>query len=203
MALPAKKDSERFSYADYLTWPDDQRWELIDGVAYNMVPAPSPRHQEVAGELFRQLADQLNAQSGPCRIYQAPFDVILSADEADDETADTVVQPDLAIVCERSRLDERGYRGAPAVVIEVVSPSSAAHDQVVKADVYERHGVREYWVAHPLERLVCIRVLGPNGTYGKTEVVTTGTVTLRTMPGISVELDRVFTAGWSSEEPVA
>jgi len=129
MGLP-KRDIEYHTYADYCSWPDDARYELIDGVAYAMGPAPVRRHQGILGEVFRQVANVL--EGSPCRPYIAPFDVRLpKAGEIDDEV-NTVVQPDLVVICDRAKLDDKGCRGAPDWVVEVLSPSTAGHDQILK-----------------------------------------------------------------------
>lgn len=147
-----QSQTQRFTYADYRRWPSDERWELIDGEAFNMSPAPSRRHQEVVGEIFRQTANFL--QGKPCRAYVAPFDVRLpQADEADDQTR-TVVQPDIAVICDFAKLDDQGCRGAPDWVVEVISPLTAAKDHIKKRALYERHGVKEYWLVHPLDCVV-------------------------------------------------
>ncbi len=163
MGLP-QRDDAHYTYGDYLTWPDDVRYELIDGVAYLMAPGPTLDHQDIAGEVFRQLANTLLEKL--CRVYIAPVDVRLpQADEAD-ERIDTVVQPDVLVVCDRDKLDRRGVRGGPDLVVEVLSPSTASHDHVRKRRVYERAGAREYWLVHPTDRMVTIYRLGPEG-YGK------------------------------------
>ena len=115
------KTDQKWTYTDYLTWPEGERWELINGVAYNMSPAPSRRHQELSGELFRQIANHLKGKQ--CKVYDAPFDVRLStAGNESDNYIDTVVQPDIVVVCDPSKLDERGCKGAPDIVIEISSP---------------------------------------------------------------------------------
>src|SRR6267378_1587874 len=112
---------QHHTYGDYLTWPDHPRQELIDGVAYvREPPAPSPCHQEMVGELFGQLWVALKGR--PCRVYVAPFDVRLPKSDEANELIDTVVQPDVFIVCDRQKLDERGMRGGPDWVAEVLSP---------------------------------------------------------------------------------
>jgi Uma2 family endonuclease len=163
MAL-TQRDTAHHTYGDYLAWPEDVRYELIDGVAYLMAPAPSRVHQEVVGELYRQTANALNGT--PCRPYIAPFDVRLpKGDEADDRV-DTVVQPDLLVVCDKAKLDERGMRGAPDWVVEVLSSASASHDQTVKLAAYERAGVPEVWLVHPIDRVVSVYRL-EGGRYGR------------------------------------
>lgn len=143
-----------YTYADYLRWPEGARFELIEGVAYAMAPAPLRLHQKVLLQLARQVADALEAT--PCEVYIAPFDVRLPKSDEADEWVTTVVQPDLSVICDASKLDERGCRGAPDWIVEVVSPSSASMDQVRKRAIYERAGVREYWLVQPLERTLTV-----------------------------------------------
>jgi len=131
MPLALKNNNERWTYADYLTWPDDERWEIIDGVAYAMSPSPGKRHQELFGELFRQIANFLKGKS--CKVFAAPFDVRLSdISTASDNYAETVVQPDIFVVCDKNKLDERGCKGAPDLIIEISSPSTGKNDLTIK-----------------------------------------------------------------------
>ena len=110
MGLP-QRDTEHHTYADYLTWPDDVRYELIDGVAYLMAPAPTLDHQDVVGEIYFQLRQALGDQ--PCRAYVAPVDVRLPHSNEADADVDTVVQPDVLVVCDPSKADRRGRAGCP------------------------------------------------------------------------------------------
>ena len=154
MPQTQRQFDERFIYGDYRTWPNDERWELIDGVAYDMSPAPGFRHQAVSGELMIQFG--MHVRNSPCRVLAAPFDVRLSyGDEADDEI-DTVVQPDIVVVCDKSKLDEKGCRGAPDLVIEILSPHTAHKDLNEKFRLYERVGVKEYWIVHPHEQTIMV-----------------------------------------------
>ena len=148
MALPDPKSDRKYSYADYLTWDDDQRWELIDGVLYNMSPAPLIRHQEILLELSSALYGYLKGK--PCRLFVAPVDVRFKdlIHAVDDETF-TVVQPDLLVVCDKSKIDAKGINGAPDICIEILSESTAYKDQSDKFMLYQKHGVREYWIVNP------------------------------------------------------
>ena len=166
MAL-ALRDEYRHTYAEYCSWPDDVRYELIDGQAYAMSPGPNRRHQELVGEVFLQIGTAL--RGSPCRTYVAPLDVRLPRGNEADDDVDTVVQPDILVVCDRAKLDDRGCRGAPDWVIEVLSPSSASHDQILKRAVYERHGVREYWLIHPVDLVVTVYRL-VDGAFGKPDI---------------------------------
>ena len=123
----AENKDEHFTYGDYLKWDDSERWELIDGIAYNMTPAPSRFHQQVSIELCFQLVNHLRDTT--CKVYAAPFDVrLLEADEAD-ESVTTVVQPDISVICDPSKLDDRGCKGSPDLIVEILSPATARKDR--------------------------------------------------------------------------
>jgi len=166
MELHARKREERFTYGDYLKWPDEERWELIDGVAYDMSPSPSRRHQEIVGELYRQISNYLLDK--PCHVYVAPFDVRLPVGDEPDEEIETVVQPDIVVVCDRNKLDDRGCRGAPDIIIEVLSAYTAKKDLVTKYHLYEKHKVKQYWIFDPETEEVIIFKL-KNDKYEKPE----------------------------------
>lgn len=184
MAFALEK-GKHYTYRDYLSWPDDVRCELIDGEVYMMTPAPLLTHQDVVGEIFRQAANALVGK--PCRALVAPLDVRLpKRDEADEET-DVVVQPDVMVVCDSNKLDRRGVRGAPDWVVEVLSPSSAGRDQIEKRRIYERHGVPEYWLVHPTDRVLTIYRL-QQGEYGKPDVFKLeGSTPVGVLTGVSID----------------
>lgn len=181
------RDAEYHTYADYLAWPEDVRYELIDGEAWLMAPAPSISHQDIAGEVYVQLKNALRGK--PCRAFIAPVDVCLpKADEAD-EQIDTVVQPDVLVVCDGKKISERGVRGAPDWVLEVISPSSAGHDQVRKLRLYEQHGVREYWLIHPRDRVLTVYRL-QDGAYGRPHTQElTGETPVGVLEGVTILWD--------------
>ena len=182
------KDQHHHTYADYLGWPEDVRYELIDGEAYLMSPpAPTISHQTVAGEIYRQLANALDGK--PCVALIAPVDVRLpKADEADD-AIDTVVQPDVLVVCDPSKISERGVRGAPDWVVEVLSPGTASHDQINKRRTYERAGIAEYWLVHPTDRVLTVYRL-ENGAYGKPDMQElAGETAISVLPGVTITWD--------------
>lgn len=192
MTEPARR-TERYTYGDYLRWTDDQRWELIDGAAYLMAPAPNWRHQELAGEVFAQLRNQLIGK--PCRPAIAPLDVRLPKGDEADERVDTVVQPDVLIVCQSERIDRRGVRGAPSFVLEVLSPSSASHDQIRKRRVYERAGIAEYWILHPVDGVLTIYRRGSAESFAPPEIVeASGVIELSSVPGVSVDFAGLYPA---------
>jgi Uma2 family endonuclease len=148
------KEPERFTYADVLRWPEDERWELHEGVPMSMSPAPATVHQRVVGELYRQIANFLVGR--PCQVFVAPFDVRLAARDAPPEQVDTVVQPDITVICDDAGLDEHGFQGSPDWIIEVLSPSTSARDQITKLRLYENAGLKHYWLVHPTEHVVTV-----------------------------------------------
>lgn len=182
MSPTAQKSDRRYTYADYLQFPEGERWELIDGVAYDMSPAPAERHQDIVTELATQVRSLLRDK--PCRVYTAPFDVRF-------ETSDTttkVVQPDLLVVCDRNKITERGLIGAPDWIVEILSPHTAGKDQIVKRKLYEAHGVREYWLVHPTDRVVTVYRLGPDGSYGIPDISELkGQLAVTAVPGVAVD----------------
>ena len=168
MVLPQFEQKTNYTYADYLDW-DEGRWELIDGEVWDMTPAPSRLHQEISGELFYILHDFFKGKD--CSVYAAPFDVRLpDSDNAEDYTITTVVQPDISVICDQSKLDDRGCVGSPDLIIEILSPATAAKDLKVKRALYERHGVQEYWLVHPTDKVVMSYQLVNDGQYGKAQI---------------------------------
>ena len=156
MDKPIEAD-QRYTYADYLTWDDDVRRELIDGVIYVM-SAPTWEHQRINGNLFMQIAVFLKGK--PCKVFSAPFDVRLNADDKDD----TVVQPDIVVICDRTKLIGTGCVNAPDMAVEVLSPSTTRRDRLEKLNLYQKYGVREYWVVDPDDKTVSVHFL-ENGKY--------------------------------------
>jgi Uma2 family endonuclease len=143
MDSAALQEKRRWTYADYKAWElaPGERYEIIYGEAYAMA-APNTSHQAMLGELFRQMANYFVGKS--CKVYPAPFDVRLFYEE--DESDDTVVQPDITIICDEKKRGKEGCRGAPDFVAEILSPSNSAIEMQTKFDLYRRAGVREYWV---------------------------------------------------------
>jgi len=164
----AERKDGLYTYGDYLKWDDDERWELIDGIAYNMTPAPSRFHQQVSGELVFQLLSYLRNSS--CKVYAAPFDVRLPEGDESDEAVRTVVQPDISVICDPSKLDDKGCKGSPDLIVEILSPATARKDMKEKFLRYERAGVKEYWVADPSGKTVSVFKLSGVGLFGRPDV---------------------------------
>ena len=191
MALALKRE-KRLTYGDYLKWDDKQRWELIEGVAYDMSPAPLREHQEVLINLATQFANFFKGKN--CKVYPAPFDVRLPENEDEkDEDILTVVQPDIVIVCDKSKLDRRGCRGAPDLIVEILSPSTSKKDMKDKYFLYQKHGVKEYWIIYPGERFVTIHKLDENGKYQISDsYFYGGKIKVDMFEGLIIDLNDVF-----------
>ena len=154
--MPLPKETH-YSYADLLNWGEGERWELIDGVPY-MLASPSLPHQMIIGEIYRQISTYLRGKT--CLPILSPFDVrLFETEDSTDNDVDTVVVPDMTIVCDRSKLDDRGCKGAPDMVVEVLSPSTQRQDRMVKLNLYQKAGVREYWIVEPDSKIVQVYLL--------------------------------------------
>jgi len=177
-----------YTYEDYLTWSDDARWEIIHGELYSMSPAPTPQHQRILSELNYQVHAFLKDK--PCKVYPAPFDVRLPSDSG---LNDPVVQPDLSIICDQNKLDARGCVGAPDVVFEILSPSTAVRDLQIKLSLYENHGVKEYWIIQPNDKIVQHYTLGSNGNYAKSQIfIQPQKVPSCVIAGLIIDLQELF-----------
>ena len=189
--LPLKKPEYEFTYGDYYEWDDDKRWELIYGVAYDMTPTSLRIHQEISGisnKFFNYLKDK------DCEVYFAPLDVRLpEGDEADDDVP-TVVQPDILVVCDKSKLDRRGMRGAPDLVVEILSEHTSKKDMTVKLDLYERHHVKEYWIVNPDgKNIMVFKPDGRSKKYKKPETYFVGDeLKVGIFKDLKLKLDDVF-----------
>ena len=157
--MPLPK-SNTYTIDDIYALPEGQRAELIDGQIYDMAP-PSPMHQELVMELSATLRDYIKKNGGPCKVYPAPFAVFLNEDDRN------YVEPDISVICDPSKVDNRGYQGTPDFIIEIVSPSSQRMDYLTKLFKYRTAGVREYWIVNPLQRTV--QVYSFEGTEDSTQ----------------------------------
>jgi Uma2 family endonuclease len=169
--------------------------ELINGKIYKMSPAPNTAHQRVAGELHRQLANYLKGKK--CKVFIAPFDVRLPLSSAQIKEKDivTVVQPDLCVICDPGKIDEKGCLGAPDWIIEILSPHTSSKDLRQKFDVYEKSGVKEYWVIHPAEQTILVYMLDATGKYVATlkPYVRGDKLTSVVLPELIIDVEEVFT----------
>ena len=195
---PVRRSDHRYTYGEYCTWDDEERWEIIDSVPWNMSPAPRERHQRYLIELGRQIANFLVEKE--CRVYPTPFDVVLPNSPWESaEDSPTVVQPDICVICDRSKIVEAGCVGAPDFIIEILSPSTSPKDTEIKRKLYQRHGVREYWIVDSENRHILVYVLDDHGAYpdepGVYAIdVKSGRPTLQSavLPGFALDLRQVF-----------
>jgi len=162
VGLPIKKSDHKFTYVEYSMWPDDERWELIDGIAYNMSPAPTSTHQDISSNLVGELYIFLKNRS--CKVFSAPFDIYFPEYPAQDfNSIDSIVQPDISVICDPDKIIEKGCLGAPDLIIEILSPSTAKKDMHEKFHLYEKHGVKEYWIVDPGNKYIRIFHLQTEG----------------------------------------
>ena len=169
MSTMRQESLQPATYADLLVYPEGQRWELIEGVPM-LQSAPNWQHQFLVRELMLNIALCLHGK--PCQVFPSPFDVQFGdPDDADDEVS-TVLQPDLVVVCDPSRLYKSGYRGSPRLVVEIISPGTARKDMLVKYRIYQKAGVASYWIVQPEERNILQYHLNETGVYELVNVVT-------------------------------
>lgn len=183
--------SKSYSYADYLLWRFEERVELIRGKIMQMA-APSRIHQQVATNMIVLIGSTL--RKSHCKIFPAPFDVRLPhySPKKNLEVI-TVVQPDLCVICDPSKLDEKGCVGAPDIVVEILSPGNSKREMKDKFSVYEESGVKEYWLVSPTEKAVQVFRLNENGQFiGIQPYTEDDSLTTPILPGLSIPLREVF-----------
>lgn len=186
-----KEKQTSYTYEDYLNFDDDERYEIIDGELYNMSPAPCYTHQNIFGALFYQLYSYFIDK--PCKVVAAPFDVRLSAKPTQSSKIKTTVQPDISIICDEEKIDEKGCMGAPDLIVEIISPSTASRDHIVKKALYEKHGVKEYWLVDPINRISTIYRLGNKTKYGAAEFFDDkAKIDIKLFPGLNIDFETVF-----------
>ena len=184
--VAVKKITEKntFTYTDYAQWETDDRYELIDGVPYAM-GSPTTRHQRIIGELFVRLHDFLKGKS--CEVFISPLDVRLNYDTKDD----TVVQPDIMVICDKNKIDDKSIKGAPDLVVEILSPSNKRFDFLVKHDKYFEAGIPEYWIVDPIENIVHVFIL-KDGNYIAKVYGDTDTLPSHILDGCNINLKEIF-----------
>lgn len=181
-----------YTYADYLLWQFKERVELIKGKIFKMSPAPGSFHQEVSWSLARKLDSVFRKKS--CKMYAAPFDVRLInfKESTADHQITTVVQPDLCVICDTQKIDERGCLGAPDLIIEILSPGNSKKEMDIKFDLYEENGVLEYWMVNPAEKTIAIFVL-QNGKYsGIKPIIEDSKLESPTFPELKFKVKKIF-----------
>lgn len=179
-----------YTYADYLKFDPDYMVEVIRGKLFQMSPAPGSSHQEVSSNLHGMIWNYLKRQK--CRVYPAPFDVILPVRTRDFRKSETVVQPDLSIICDLTKIQEKGCFGPPDWIIEIISPNTSKKDLQDKYDVYEEAGVKEYWIVMPKSQIIEIFVLDNHRYRRVGSFVQEDTVSPITLPDLKISLEEVF-----------
>ena len=188
MLLPQEK---RYTLADVMAWDESERIELIYGAPFMMAP-PVRRHQEALTALMGQLYDYLKGKT--CKVYAAPFAVRLFERDGDyPKDVDTMVEPDISVVCDTSKLDDIGCKGAPDLVMEILSPTTQRHDRVTKFNLYQQAGVREYWIVDPTGKSVQVFVLDDDHYVAKDFGTAKDTVKVNVLEDCAIDLSQVFT----------
>ena len=184
-------ESMTYSYAHYLNWLFDERVELIKGKIFKMSPAPSRVHQEIFRAIFLSMGNFLNNK--PCKVYGAPFDVPFPKSSKADKDVFTVLQPDICVVCDLTKLDDRGCIGAPDLVVEILSPGNNKKELLHKYQIYQEFGVKEYWVVSQSDQSILIYTLDSEGKFRPSKIYTLSEeVTSTVLPGFVLKLDDVF-----------
>lgn len=187
--MPLPKE-QYYTYADLLSWEEDTRYELYDGQPVALA-SPSNIHQLVSGELFRQLANYLSGKR--CKVYPAPFDVRLFEKPGESPgNVDTVVQPDIMVICDSNKVDRHGIHGAPDLIIEILSDSTRRTDRLIKFNLYQRAGVQEYWIVDPAARVVLVHTLEDGSYHSPAAYNGTASVPVGILDGCNIDLTLVF-----------
>ncbi|MBB3837231.1 Uma2 family endonuclease [Runella defluvii] len=183
-----------YTYADYLTWTFEERLELIKGKIFNMSPAPARRHQKISRQLFTPISNVLDGKR--CEVYSAPFDVRLTplkGKKRADNQIYTVVQPDICVICDSDKLDDRGCIGAPDLIIEILSPGNTKKEMRDKYEVYEENGVKEYWLVEPNDNAIFVYVLNDEGKYiGLRPFTEDDVITTSILPELEISVAKIF-----------
>lgn len=188
MGVPNEKG--QLSYEEYLALGDDVRYEVIDGQIYNMSPAPTTKHQAVQRELLTEFTLYLRGKT--CCVFGSPLDVCFSEEDNDIKKIKEWVEPDIVVVCDKNKIHEKRIVGVPDLVVEILSPSTAKVDKIVKFNLYQRARVKEYWIVDPSNETIDIYVLQQNvfkhsGTYFRDDKLSVGI-----FEGFAIELSNVF-----------
>jgi len=184
--------NKRYTYADYLTWTDDKVRELIDGFIKMMSPKPKPIHQLISLSIGAELKYLIKKNKGKCKVYPE-IDVRFPKNgEREDEKIYTVVSPDISVVCDPTKIDGNGCLGAPDMIVEIQSFSTAKYDLTTKFNLYESSGVKEYWVVYPLDKGIEVFLLQPDGKYDEGTRYETGTVPVHIFDGYEINLEDIF-----------
>ena len=179
-----------YTYADYLKWKFKERVELLKGKIFRMSPAPSSSHQQISLKVTRKLDKYfINTH---CSLFVAPFDVRLVKTKSDDVKVETVVQPDLCVICDQNKLDEKGCNGAPDLIVEILSPGNSKKEMGIKFDLYEENGVKEYWIVEPAEKSIFIYILQNEKFIGLKPLIEDDKMKSPLFPALDFDLREIF-----------
>jgi Uma2 family endonuclease len=178
-----------YSYADYLTWGFNERIELLKGKIFKMSPAPASNHQRISWKISFALGKHLEHKN--CSIFYAPFDVRLERQQ-DEKKIQTVVQPDICVICDETKIDEKGCLGAPNLVVEILSSGNSDKEMKYKFELYEEAGVEEYWLVNPSEKTILQYVLTKNQFISKRPLILEDTIKSAILTGFEMPLNEVF-----------
>lgn len=183
---------ENYSYADYLLWQFQERVEIIKGKIFKMSPAPSSSHQRISGELTYYLSKVFRKST--CQMYVAPFDVRLInfKESINDNQIFSVVQPDLCVICDVSKIDEKGCLGSPDLIIEILSISNSKKEMDIKFDLYEENLVSEYWIVNPFDKIIYIYILKDGKYSGLKPLIYDSKLESPTFPLLKFPVKKIF-----------
>ena len=184
--------TKSYTYADYLTWNFQERLEILKGRIFKMSPAPSRKHQEISIELTGIFYNYF--KKTPCNVYVAPFDVRLKnfKKSTSDKEITTVLQPDICVICDKEKLDDRGCIGAPDLIIEILSPGNSKKEMDIKFDLYEENAVKEYWIVEPYQKSILIYTLQNDKYIGLKPIAEEGLVHSPLFPELSFNVEEIF-----------
>ena len=152
-----------YTYYDYLNFPNDEFVEIIDGKIFAMSPAPSRIHQELIMEISAELRNYIKSNKGQCKVYPAPFDVVLINENENENDSKNIVQPDISVICDKNKLNDKGCFGSPDMIVEIVSKFNPGNDYVKKLYLYEKYKVKEYWIVNPMKKNILVYTLTESG----------------------------------------
>ena len=164
-------DNKIYTYEDYLKFPEDQIVEIIDGRISAMSPAPSRIHQEIIMELSAEIRNYIKSNNGSCKVYPAPFDVVLVGENQDAKESKNIVQPDISVICDKNKLTDKGCTGSPDMIVEIISQYNPRNDYIRKLNLYEQFKVKEYWIVNPMKKNILVYTLTEEG-YGMPDMYT-------------------------------
>lgn len=164
-------DNKLYTYEDYLKFSEDEIVEIIDGRISAMSPAPSRIHQEIIMEISAEIRNYIKSNNGSCKVYPAPFDVVLIDEDQDAKESKNIVQPDISVICDKNKLTDKGCTGSPDMIVEIISQYNPRNDYIKKLNLYEQFNVKEYWIVNPMKKNILVYTLTENG-YGMPDMYT-------------------------------